>query len=178
MSSETYTYERLDKSSRKPFRLLSLQPGTGVDVEIILTEASLESHIKYEALSYTWGSSDEPHFVQCNGKPLRVTKNCKTALQHLRTSEPRILWVDAICIDQSLHEERNQQVTMMREMYEKAAQVIVWLGPANRDLAAAMFTIQFYANMVRMYSSVPRLKTWSRGNGEKISHLRDLGRPH
>jgi hypothetical protein len=50
MPSENFTYNWLDISSRKPFKLLFLQPGTEANVEIILTEASRERDIKYEAI--------------------------------------------------------------------------------------------------------------------------------
>ncbi|KAK3350292.1 heterokaryon incompatibility protein-domain-containing protein [Lasiosphaeria hispida] len=154
MVNETYTYSRLDASCAKPFRVLILQPSTGPDVHISLTEASLGSHIEFEALSYTWGSPEELHFVQCDGKALKVTKNCKQALQHLRTSQPRTLWVDAVCIDQSLHQERNQQVTMMQEIYEKATRVVIWLSSPTRDLDVALFAVKLLADMLRTEANV------------------------
>jgi len=154
MVNETYTYSRLGNPSAKPFRVLILQQGTGPDVNIILTEASLDSEIEFEALSYTWGSPKEPHFVQCNGKNLKVTKNCKEALRHLRTTQPRTLWVDAVCIDQSMHEERNQQVTMMQEIYEKAARVVIWLGTPSTEVEVAMSAVKLLADMLRKETNV------------------------
>ncbi|KAH8896204.1 hypothetical protein GQ53DRAFT_639758, partial [Thozetella sp. PMI_491] len=148
MTDENYTFERLNASSIKPFRLLHLQPRYGADVEITLAETSLESGVRYEALSYTWGSSDEPCFVRCNGSPLQVTRNCKVALQHLRATEPRVLWVDAICIDQSNIPERNQQVTMMQEIYEKAVRVVVWLGEPTPELQLGMHAIRVFAKLL------------------------------
>jgi len=49
----------------------------------------------------------------------------------------RTLWVDAICIDQGNLTERNNQVRRMKNIYEDAEDVIVWLGPQvdNSDLA-------------------------------------------
>lgn len=40
----------------------------------------------------------------------------------------RILWVDAICIDQTNESERNHQVNQMGDVYSQATQVLVWLG--------------------------------------------------
>ena len=154
MARESYAYSRLSTSSVKPFRVLVLEPGTGPNVNIILTEASLDSQVEFEALSYTWGSPDELHYVECNEKALRVTKNCKEALQHLRTTQPRTLWVDAVCIDRSRHDERSQQVTMMQEIYEKASRVIIWLGSPSRDLDVAMFAIKLLADMPRTETNV------------------------
>jgi hypothetical protein len=38
------------------------------------------------------------------------------------------LWIDAVCINQQDVTERSEQVKMMREIYERATEVIVWLG--------------------------------------------------
>ncbi|EKG16420.1 hypothetical protein MPH_06389 [Macrophomina phaseolina MS6] len=40
----------------------------------------------------------------------------------------RILWVDAICINQDDLEERAAQVKIMSRIYDKALEVLVWLG--------------------------------------------------
>ena len=40
----------------------------------------------------------------------------------------RVLWIDVICIDQDEPDERNQQVTLMSEIYGQASDVCVWLG--------------------------------------------------
>jgi hypothetical protein len=40
----------------------------------------------------------------------------------------QFIWIDALAIDQDNLREREQQVSMMREIYQKAAKVIVWLG--------------------------------------------------
>ena len=49
---------------------------------------------------------------------------------------PRVLWVDALCIDQCNVVELGSQVQNMRKIYQYACQVLVWLGPArdNSDL--------------------------------------------
>jgi hypothetical protein len=58
-----------------------------------------------------------------------VTTNLEAALRYLRhESMVRILWIDAICIDQSNIEERNHQVPLMKTIYSNATTVRVWLG--------------------------------------------------
>jgi ankyrin repeat protein len=119
------------------FRLLRLFKGTYGPIQCELFHAQLhtrENTIEYEALSYTWGSPNKLHEIEINGKRLPVTKNLFEALQHLRNQyQDRILWIDAICIDQSNTEERGHQVRQMSSIYEKAEQVIVWLGQATPD---------------------------------------------
>jgi hypothetical protein len=60
---------------------------------------------------------------------LPVTANLEAALRYLRhESMVRILWIDAICMDQSNIEERNHQVPLMKTIYSNATTVRVWLG--------------------------------------------------
>ena len=67
--------------------------------------------------------------VFCHGRMIRVTRNCLSALKHLRlNSPPRTLWIGAICIDQSSFKERNQEVSRMGYIYEASSRVLIWLG--------------------------------------------------
>lgn len=66
--------------------------------------------VKYEALSYTWGNTKNPKWIQCNakGRGLLVTDNRAGALRRLRRpNESRRVWIDAICINQEDIHERN-----------------------------------------------------------------------
>jgi hypothetical protein len=61
------------------------------------------------------------------------------ALRQLRDEqEVKKFWVDSICIDQTSHAERNQQVALMGEIYKRAEQVVVWLGEGNPETELAM----------------------------------------
>jgi hypothetical protein len=44
-----------------------------------------------------------------------------------------VIWIDAICINQSSDRERNRQVTNMTMIYEQATEAVVWLGLAFED---------------------------------------------
>lgn len=87
----------------------------------------------YECLSYVWGSPESPETVQIDTAQgfvnFDVTRNLHAALLQLR--DPffeRMLWVDAICINQSDEEEKAQQVTSMTRIFGLASRVVVWLG--------------------------------------------------
>jgi len=86
----------------------------------------------YEALSYVWGpfnSPDDPDLIQLNDCGFEVTTNLWRALYALRhETKDRVLWIDAICINQGDLEERSSQVQLMRDVYRKARSVVVWLG--------------------------------------------------
>ncbi|RYP04272.1 hypothetical protein DL764_004575 [Monosporascus ibericus] len=56
----------------------------------------------YEALSYVWGSSSSHRSLSVNGNDIRVRENLHAALLRLRDPHfERIIWVDAICINQA-----------------------------------------------------------------------------
>jgi hypothetical protein len=86
------------------------------------------------------------------GAQLNVTPNVETFLRQVYEnsslfvdSEPACktswFWIDAICIDQSNAEERAQQVSKMKEIYEKATSVIIWLGDMKTNTALAFLRI-------------------------------------
>ena len=92
----------------------------------------------YDALSYVWGDWVNPESIFIAGHKLPVTQNLYRALLRLRHhSIERILWVDAVCINQSDILEKEQQIRFMAKIYAQANRVVVWLGEGadNSDLA-------------------------------------------
>ena len=74
---------------------------------------------------------------------LHVTENLMVALRHLRSSNTlRIIWIDAICINQASTLEKSVEVARMGSIYSKAAQTIVWLGPASETSGLAIETLR------------------------------------
>jgi hypothetical protein len=97
-------------------------------VHYSLSENSGTSHL-YEALSYVWGDTDETEAIIVHGHSFNVTQNLHAALRHLRNrSFQRILWIDAICINQKDDNEKEIQIRFMAEIYGQADRVIIWLG--------------------------------------------------
>jgi hypothetical protein len=146
MPQATFHHRRL--SSPRSIRLLDLLPSPDLDasLEATLMEASLDNS-NYEALSYVWGSRFGTEPFTCDGKLLLITPNCESALRHLRLKDKqRILWVDAICIDQEQGEpsvkERNSQVALMGEIYAKSSHTICWLGQGNQCTDGLMQLLQ------------------------------------
>ncbi|KAI1141456.1 HET-domain-containing protein [Hypoxylon sp. FL0543] len=90
----------------------------------------------FEALSYTWagetGNNTKPRviFVGPYWDIIPITVNCDSALRLLLSKGHTSLWIDSICINQQDPRERSHQVSIMREIYSKASQVLVYLGPA------------------------------------------------
>lgn len=142
---EPFIYEQFDLR-RPAIRLLRLLKGKREhDIECELFQTYLEGYniTAYHALSYTWGGTKPAATVKVNGKTLGVTENLYLALQHLRKRDTDlVLWVDAICIDQSNVKERGHQVQQMANVYSKAKEVIIWLGPATLETDLVMHTLQ------------------------------------
>ncbi|KAK6225481.1 HET domain-containing protein [Colletotrichum tabaci] len=134
-----FEYEPLDLGV-KSFRLLMLHPGAGGEVACDIFQASLEPEdiIPYEALSYAWGSNDLSESITVNRRRLPITKSLFHAMYHLRRDTGRILWVDAVCIDQSNVAERGHQVGQMGDVYREAEQVLIWLGPSSYEIKILM----------------------------------------
>jgi hypothetical protein len=92
------------------------------------------NQVKYSALSYVWGSTDEEQAITLDGQNFLIRKNLWSALLYLRsTSEPNYMWIDAICINQADQSERSHQVGFMKDIFESAEAVRVWLGEATND---------------------------------------------
>ncbi|KAH8807778.1 heterokaryon incompatibility protein-domain-containing protein [Xylogone sp. PMI_703] len=131
-------------SSEDMIRLIVLKPGKADErIKCTIITAKLVNTPKYEAVSYTWGSSDKLVVIWCDRKKLEVTLNLYTALRTFRHPiQSRILWADAICINQQDIPERNAQVRLMRQIFQRASRVLAWLGPEDRRDYEAMELIQ------------------------------------
>lgn len=127
-------YQPLD-IDRQEIRLVTLEPGEGPDnFKCNLHVVSLLENPIYEALSYTWGDERVTTTISLDNESFNATVNLAIALQHLRRADQqRVIWIDALCINQKDILERNAQVTIMGDIYRHAHEVIAWLGPAGED---------------------------------------------
>ena len=135
-------YKPLDENSNR-IRMLRLDPGDSDDpLSGKLCQIELHETFKWEleALSYVWGKPTRNIPLQLEDGQLLITDNLNVVLRHLRYPyQERMLWVDAICINQEDLSERSAQVQKMGSIYEAARNVIIWLGPDHHGQAAAAF---------------------------------------
>jgi hypothetical protein len=125
------------------------------------------SELGFEALSYTWGSDNDRVAIQVvlpsqSGEmeiaSLTIQENLHEALKHLRDeANSRILWVDAICINQEDLAERNHQIGRMRDIYTHARRVVVWLGLESDNSSLAMHTLGHLGNQIEWTTDGYRL---------------------
>ena len=131
-----FKYERLEKDE---IRLLQLHESSdhgsaktlSADLKTIrLHDNDGSPSTEFEALSYYWGTEKADRTLSLNGAPFLIRSNLDTALRELcKQKTERVLWIDAICINQADVNERSEQVRMMSSIYRRAARVIIWIGP-------------------------------------------------
>jgi predicted AAA+ superfamily ATPase len=69
-----------------------------------------------------------------DGKRFDVSANLAQALRCLRLEDsPRVIWIDAICIDKSDDAEKSAQVARMGDICRNAADVLIFLGSEEHD---------------------------------------------
>lgn len=131
--------------SSEEIRLIEI---VSVSPEIVckLSVASLGDEPTFRALSYVWGDARVTRTITVNGRQVEVTKNLADALQgvyHTLEKEQsystakvsRLLWVDALCINQKNVHDKNYQVPLMKKIYSSAERVFAWMGEFDPKLA-------------------------------------------
>lgn len=129
------TYERTLCANE--FRLLCLSAvknSSGL-IHVTLETCQDDDYPEYETVSYAWGGENgdntrrNPIYIGQYWDVLLQTRNCWSLLQYLQPrSGIRLVWVDAICIDQSSTLEKDTQVAKMANIYQRCLRVVVYLG--------------------------------------------------
>lgn len=129
-------------------RLFILNPGSATEpVHGRLINVTLGHAPQYDALSYAWGNPADVESILVNATSMGVTHNLESALRHLRNQDlPRILWIDALCINQYDQQEKSNQVSIMQSIYANAAQVVIWLGTETEHSSTGMDILAHLAN--------------------------------
>jgi hypothetical protein len=136
-------------------RVFDVLPGSGLEpITLEGRVLSLSSADGFEALSYVWGNLKDIHSVKVSGYDLEITYVLYAALRQLRqTRERRTLWVDQICINQTDDDEKSHQVSLMRTIYKRCHQCVIWFGEipstnlfSEEDAAVALDFIQATAD--------------------------------
>ena len=147
-------YKPLDESQRE-FRLVQLHPGSGSDVvnaTLLIatlrkgppflktkTRARPRPSTPYEAISYTWDETSQRATMVLDGFPVLTPASAVEVLKAFRTATmTRVVWIDAVSINQQDLDERASQVAMMGDIYEASSQTIAWLGNEDEYTAAAI----------------------------------------
>ena len=124
------------EGSRDYIRLLRVLPAESSEDPLVcaLSAASLDEKPEYAALSYTWGEPIFDHKITLNGSPFMISTNLHDALRTFRDRKHQVIWVDAVCINQSNFDERNRQVLLMQRIYALSTFVLVYLGDIDLEV--------------------------------------------
>jgi hypothetical protein len=118
--------------TKRQIRLLYLFPGDDDDELVCaFTRVSLDDQPDFEAISYVWGDWKDPGSIEnaLVEEAIPITKNLQSVLRNVRLRDRwRVLWVDALCINQQDLDERGSQVQMMADIYHSATRVLAYLG--------------------------------------------------
>jgi hypothetical protein len=95
----------------------------------------------YEAVSYFCGNQTIKVQIVMNDNSVSVPANAAHALRGLRSKDKmRMLWIDALCIDQGNDIERAHQVLQLAKIYSSATRTLAWLGEEDETLAESFST--------------------------------------
>lgn len=138
------------------------------------TKSSEGFSLRYEALSYVWGAEEDPLelLIRMTASPededvgevlieipgtqnppqyqrLHVRRTLEVCLRHLRyTNRKRILWIDAIYINQADITERSEQVSRIKDVYRSTERVIMWIGPSTGESQLALQMLNYIGRQV------------------------------
>ena len=99
---------------------------------------------EYETVSYVGGDASLRGAIQLNGHFIDVPISSADALRRMRpsTGRDRVVWIDAICINQADLVERAQQVSIMYEVFSNTWRNLIWLGPDDGCTTSAVESVE------------------------------------
>lgn len=144
VSPSMYTYKNMAEGH---IRLLSLLPGAGDDeLRGVIYHLPIHGAGKYRAVSYVWGEVKWTHSMWTPEGTILMTKSLHSALRWLRNSkEPMVLWVDAVCINQSDGADKARQIRLLPLIFKLATCVLAYLGDSTHSDAALETLMQIQA---------------------------------
>jgi len=163
---ENYKYDPLPTATPH-IRLLRILESWPAVVNCSLEIHPLSDVVgKFEALSYTWGTESFTTEISVNEKKLCITPSLEETLRQLYTYQHRshilargaimeeslLVWIDAICLNQSDSAEIMYYIPLMGKIYSEARSTFVYLGKGNDESDVVMDT------MANMNATLGRLK--------------------
>ncbi|KAF2501346.1 HET-domain-containing protein [Lophium mytilinum] len=165
-----FTYDQLRREEKT--RLLVLEAGEPEDeLRCRLNHVSTLQDSQYEALSYAWGEPSTTHSIYTPEGSVLITASLFGALRRLRLPDrARVIWADQLCINQEDEIERGHQVQFMREIYENATQVIIWLGEESSVDQRAFQSLEIIENSLGLPYPTPATGMgWRRQKSKALS---------
>ncbi|KAF2675041.1 hypothetical protein BT63DRAFT_27130 [Microthyrium microscopicum] len=93
----------------------------------------------FQALSYVWGDPTPVSEIEIDGRFCKISQNLSQALLSIYDNTAfRVIWADAVSINQQDNEEKSWQVQQMVHIYSRAESVLSWLGVGDTNSTLAM----------------------------------------
>jgi len=143
VSCRQFVYSNLHRGE---FRLFMLFPGKENDAlrGAIFTCVSGESIPPFQALSYEWGpeTQGQKYTIDTETGQLVIRKSLDQALRKLRGgNSTMILWIDAICINQTDDTEKAKQIPLLPRIFQLATCTLAIVTDKGNHGGAAMQTL-------------------------------------
>lgn len=151
-----FQYDSLDSGHIRLLRLKRRSLLSGVINTELVSLPFQQADFQFEALSYAWGDPEPQRPILVNGHRFDVGPNLHSML-HARSMmfRERLVWVDAICINQNDNDEKSVQITLMKGIYQKAKRTVAWLGDPF-DAPLAVMTIRRIVGTWEMFDQSPQ----------------------
>ena len=210
---DNFVYTPLTERKGLPsFRLLALHGRANfpeLRIDLINVPAGIHQFIKYDAISYVWGTSRKTYRIGCGegffspnsvddgieptfessntiNTGLTVGESVYEILKDMQDDKAaRLLWIDALCINQEDMEERAMQVMFMDKIYKYARRVIVWVNPTKlgdptvSQLRAAVDEVSAMLPKVdKLLDERPAEKQWQRTGPMELATYEPLWEDH
>ena len=163
---------------RREIRLLHIKPSLEFEEkpQCFLQTVSLNDNPQFEALSYVWGDPNVTRPIRLDDREWYATINLEAGLRYLRSdSKDVVIWVDALCVDQSSIEERNSQILLMKTIYSNAERVKVWLGEPTSGSDDALAILEQLGRSIRFKDIRLKGKRLSEENARSLNDF--ISRP-
>ncbi|KAI0458578.1 hypothetical protein F5B21DRAFT_500471 [Xylaria acuta] len=125
-----YRYHDL---KHREIRVLQLLPGKDDEpIECSIRHISINHDETFWAISYPWGRAIKgraPIYITTPQGNISIGLSLYSVLRVLREKMVKVpIWVDAVCINQANPSEKVRQILLMRQIFQKSALVVAWLG--------------------------------------------------
>ncbi|KAK3665652.1 hypothetical protein LTR22_003592 [Elasticomyces elasticus] len=151
-----YVYRNLDPEHQE-IRLLEVLPDKyHKPLKVVIRPTSL--HAKYETISYAWGDpTPSARIAVSDGglfsrkRYLLVPAQTEAALKRVRLPDSsRVVWIDAVCINQANDEERGQQVAIMSDIYRSSNRNLIFVGDEDGLVESAVGDMNLIYDEMRL----------------------------
>ena len=137
-STSFYSYKSIQPDEIRVCRFVHDGDYISALLEIFPIDGSLP---QYNALSYTWRTAEmgpnKGWTIKIGDHHLPVLDSLRSFFQVLRSKGTLLdstwWWIDSICIDQTNAFERDENVRRMKDIFQRAQEVIIWLGDQSDD---------------------------------------------